>query len=970
MNPLVDRRSRDKIRKEINAGLTRAFSDWPEGGPANGPAKALIEIFAEYCEMIVTRLNKAPDHRRLAFLDSIGVSRRPPQPARVPLQVTLVPGSVTAAVVPAGTQVASAPSPSQPVPAIFETEHELVVTAAVADRIFVRNPAGDAYRDLFSLLAANDLAPSRVFTGGQPIAHEFYIGHNAFFGQQTLDSLTLAFDVEPGTYRGQQSLTWEIWDGAGFTAMQPIKDGTAGLTRSGEVEFENVPVIAESAMDLRRNRWMRCRLNPPLVRDTVLRSLTLERAASDKGLAPETALGNNSALDLSKDFLPFGARPQFGDVLYLTNARAFSLNGAVITLRIDLTNPDGADSKSGLPRVSESGLPQVFAQHARVAWEYWDGSLWKVFGIGKSEGAEPVTETQFFDQTRALTRSGVVTFQIQGDMQPAAVAGKKSWWIRARLIGGNYGEDSSYVARRSESGVDEYVVQPSTLAPPVVQRIQIDYSLHESLQKPEALLTCNDFTWRDETGNMYAEQTACTVFRSSPDQSPALYLGILPPTGLGMPTLPSTIYFVFGASGTVGSVGDDPRSPAVTWQCWTGNGWQRFAVADGTGAFTFSGAITFIAPPNVQKKVEFGVERYWLRAVWGIGEDRTSPLQRILPNAVAAVEGLTMKEVLGSGSGLPDQTFRTSRTPVLENERLDVQEEGAWQTWTSVPDFLSSDPRSQHYVINHVSGEVLFGNGKLGKKPPAGSAIQIGYRSGGGSAGNRKYDTIVQLKTTVPYVNTVTNPVPAEGGADAEPMETLLQRAPAVLRHGFRAVTKEDYEDLALAASPGVARALCVPMANPELDPGAKISRPGTVSLILVPVSTERQPQPTIELLNRLREFIEGRQTAGVELVLRGPEYVEIGVDLELSVSSLDRVSSLDLEIRNSLNRFLHPLHGGFDGMGWDFGRAPHRSDLMSLLQSAPGVDHVRRLVVTASASQSGHFLGCAGDIQVSFSLE
>ena len=51
---------------------------------------------------------------------------------------------------------------------------------------------------------------------------------------------------------------------------------------------------------------------------------------------------------------------------------------------------------------------------------------------------------------------------------------------------------------------------------------------------------------------------------------------------------------------------------------------------------------------------------------------------------------------------------------------------------------------------------------------------------------------------------------PARGGVDAETLASLRQRGPRAIRHHDRAVTIEDYEDLAMLASPEVARAKCV----------------------------------------------------------------------------------------------------------------------------------------------------------------
>ena len=48
--------------------------------------------------------------------------------------------------------------------------------------------------------------------------------------------------------------------------------------------------------------------------------------------------------------------------------------------------------------------------------------------------------------------------------------------------------------------------------------------------------------------------------------------------------------------------------------------------------------------------------------------------------------------------------------------------------------------------------------------------------------------------------------------------------------------------------------------------------------------------------------------------------------------------------MRARLTRFLHPLTGGRDGRGWDFGEAVYLSDVAALIEDTPGVDAVRFL--------------------------
>jgi hypothetical protein len=88
-------------------------------------------------------------------------------------------------------------------------------------------------------------------------------------------------------------------------------------------------------------------------------------------------------------------------------------------------------------------------------------------------------------------------------------------------------------------------------------------------------------------------------------------------------------------------------------------------------------------------------------------------------------------------------------------------------------------------------------------------------------------------------------------------------------------------------------------------------------------------------------------------------------------VSSMDQAATLTARVQAELARFLHSLTGGPDGTGWAFGRRPHRSDLFSLLEQVPGVDHVRTLQVAEKedrlgVADTGRFLVYSGEHRIS----
>ena len=294
----------------------------------------------------------------------------------------------------------------------------------------------------------------------------------------------------------------------------------------------------------------------------------------------------------------------------------------------------------------------------------------------------------------------------------------------------------------------------------------------------------------------------------------------------------------------------EPPRRRLRWEYWNGRGWSRLIAADGTDRLSRTGLIEFLGPADLTLSRQFGVDGYWVRALLEPGDQPLVPRVRALaPNTTMASQLVTLRaEVLGSSDASENQQFRTIRTPVLLGQQLEVREPGPladdevaqltavhgkdavtaagtnnefWVRWTEVPDLHGAGPLDRHYVLDHLSGQVSFGDGVQGRIPPrgVGNLRLARYQTGGGQRGNCAAGSIVQMKTTVPYVDRVTNIDAAASGFDAESTTALVTRAPRTLRHGGRAVAADDYEDLARLASAEVARARCVPLRRLREDP-------------------------------------------------------------------------------------------------------------------------------------------------------
>ncbi len=106
-SPPIDSRSAAEVAAELHELEREHVPQWPREGRPAGAGEALIQICSRYSELIITRLNQAPQKNFLAFLNLVGVSPMPLRAARVPLTFLAAPNIVNDVVVPAGTQAAA-----------------------------------------------------------------------------------------------------------------------------------------------------------------------------------------------------------------------------------------------------------------------------------------------------------------------------------------------------------------------------------------------------------------------------------------------------------------------------------------------------------------------------------------------------------------------------------------------------------------------------------------------------------------------------------------------------------------------------------------------------------------------------------------------------------------------------------------------------------------------------------------------
>lgn len=972
--PKIDYRNQSQLENQLRElALQYCSEEWPgeEFIKSDLLAETLFQVFSKMTEIIIQQLNRVPEKNFLTFLDLVGVSLLPPGSARTAICFNLVKGAKGPAHVPGGTQISSDESPDGK-PVIFETDGGLDVIRPGLFRAISISPDNDKWRDHSGVLFDKECAGTETLLLGEDVTpHRLYLGHKGLFAFEGPKDVALRIELVNSYIQSDSSfeVKWFTFSDDLITPVPlEIKKGeeTASLKGSGEIIFSSVDAIPEvplkgfSISDDKEStfvgRWIFAELSTPLPGYGLPRIASVKAMVSRESaplLQPEKAFSNNFPLDTGSDFFPFGERPVFNDKFYISSSEAFRRKDAAVTISVTLSDPEA--------------LPTPVAQNISLVWEFWDGERWEAIAT--------------WDSTGAFTSAGSITFTCPAVI-PSKIGGEENYWIRVRIAGGNYGEEGKYVELtetekyrvewrdgvkkmdidKSSDGenwqdlvgktVWEYM--PGALAPPSVKSLEISYvPVPEDV---EDILTYNDFRYDLPKG----EGSSFFPFQPMKESDPSLYLAF----DESVSGLTATLFFPFETDKGLF------RSPVFVWEYWNGQKWLEMNIEDGTENLTMMGIVRFIAPADMKKNVCFGERLHWMRARLAVGEYEGSPAASgLFTNAVWARNRVTVEgELLGSGNGAADQNFTFANSPVLPGETILVREAALtaedrekissedgddaievkkdeagnileiWVRWQEVGHFNFSTPNDRHYVINRSSGYITFGNGEKGMMPEAGkNNIKCGrYRWGGGKRGNLKKTTLTKLRTTIPYIGAVENPLPADGGSDQEGLDSIKRRGPQTINHRDRCVTKEDFERLAMAASGSIVRAKCFEDGN-------------SLKIIIVPGSEDARPSPSAELKSKVRKYLLARRLCSLftgNLCVESPVYREVRVTVDIAPKSLDRASPLKREILKRLDEYLHPLRGGPDGKGWEFGRGIFFSDIYSLLEDIDEVDHAANLSI------------------------
>ena len=366
----------------------------------------------------------------------------------------------------------------------------------------------------------------------------------------------------------------------------------------------------------------------------------------------------------------------------------------------------------------------------------------------------------------------------------------------------------------------------------------------------------------------------------------------------------------------------------------------------------------YVEDPDVRKRIVT-----WIRVRLPKSSEKTesqmkAKLTWVGINAARVIQAISVEnERLGVGTGAPNQTVRIANTPVIAptdtalhpqmETRLTLEVEddkGQWRVWKRTDDLYAAGPEDRVFRLDPESGEVRFGDGLRGKRPPLNRAMRVSYEHGGGVQGRVPIGAINTSASGLSGIK-IRNPLATWGADPGETVEQGERNIPRLIKHRDRLVTAEDFEDITLR-TPGanVARVEAMPLFDPSA-PDAPA--PGALTVVVIPehdVHQRRPPTADRHFLNAVCDYLAPRRLITTEIYVRGPEFVRLWVTAGITTMPGHLQAQVQRDVQRALRRYLSPLVGSPMGTGWQLNMSVHKADLEAVVVRVEGVRYVNTL--------------------------
>lgn len=352
-----------------------------------------------------------------------------------------------------------------------------------------------------------------------------------------------------------------------------------------------------------------------------------------------------------------------------------------------------------------------------------------------------------------------------------------------------------------------------------------------------------------------------------------------------------------------------------------------------------------------------------------------------MPNVrvIYCTEHFGRNRMFYSSDGLPCQQFELDLDNELLTEKLElmaaemVNGELVWHDYTYVDDLALAGPYDKCFTYDRSRRCILFGDNENGEVPQRGddNIMVICSACTKGSAGNLRKGNLRELRTNRESYE-IFQHSDAAGGRLNETLAHALERLKSRMNECVKAVTAEDYRMLA-GRTPGlrIADVKAIPAFDPDISSASKDKLANTVTLVVLPYSSEPAPVPDESFISAVREHIENYRMITTYVKVVAPIYVSVDISAEV-VSSIREIE----QVTESAIKAVRDMYSIYSASGTRFGAPLSEVAVMTELCSVDGILSVKHLRINVDDSRCyrdkygriiipPHAIACCGKINI-----
>lgn len=961
--PHIDKRTKEDLINYIKQTAQYYSPEWRFNEDDMDMGSVLSIIFVNMFKGTIDRFNEVPYKNFINFLNIINTKLLPSITAEGYITFNLVNGINEGVFVKKGEKLSAKSEDSERI--VFETEKNIYVTPSKINYIYNCSYNNDSIIKIFDY-EENEKAPAVLFSkkGENLQKHEMIIKHKDILNLTKSGEIKIFFHIED--YEKQKEVLnvlssmgkWSYLKGSEYIPLNSVINNGDSLliTKDFSEDINKSEKIDKSTLGTIKCRIGSIRASNLLAADKIL----LSSKADD--LLPDVIFSKSLECE-NKGFYVFSESFSVYDDFSVSCKEAFLKKKAHITISFnmelikvpiqDYTSHSDIDWKYIMKKSALKQPEEYEISIAEVIWEYWNGIGWSKLKLDMDYSRIFNFEGDF--QKRRVK----LQFTCPEDMEETIVNSYEGLFIRARILRVN-----------NEFRIHGFYISP------YIELIRIDYEYLNEIP-PEQIEISNNMVNKIYTkDHMENEEENITIFERLQMQNNISYFAFdKKPEG-------SPIRILFSMENVL-----PKERPILVWEYWNGFSWKILNLVDGTENMRKSGLVSFSGEEDFEKRTLFNKNMYWIR-IYNLSSQYENDkiifpsIKKIFMNTVQILQQDSKGEELffidayeknkkinlinknintvevwvnEYGDISHEETINISKNNIriIRNEIGEVKE--IWVKWRETDDFIASDENQRSYFIDRNIGEIYFGNGINGKIPTSNKveSIKVIYSVGGGDNGNVGAEQITAMERSIGYINKIFNPLPTGGGCNMESIDEAVKRAPFILKNRNKAVTCEDYENLAREGFRNISKVKCFSGLNDEGE-----REPGAVTLVVLPKGIFFEDLYFNQLSDQIKLYLKERNSSllnkkhKLNIILTC--FISISVKVEAETYDMDNIFAVKQEIEDTLTKFIDPLRGNFHKEGWEIGEFPVREKIVNCLKYVNGIKRISNIIVSASTNNKG----------------